>query len=70
MYCVNDLLLENCKMLFAELGVVTPVSELPTLSEVDLGIGRECRKSGVKSVASRGVGSPVLRSDTSTLFRK
>ena len=45
-------------------------SDTPTLSEVDLGVGVECRKSGVKSVASRGVGSPVLSSDTSTLFEK
>ena len=43
-------------------------SDTPTLSEVDLDVGVECRKSGVKSVASRGVGSPVLSSDTSTLF--
>ena len=41
-----------------------------TLSKVDLGVGVECRKSGVKGVASRSVGSPVLSSDTSTLFEK
>ena len=29
-----------------------------------------CRKSGVESVASRGVGSPVSSSDASTLFEK
>ena len=44
--------------------------DTPILSEVDLGVGVECRKSGVKSVASRGVGSPVLSSDTSTLSEK
>ena len=42
-------------------------SDTPTMLEVDLGVGVECRKSWVKSVASRGVGSPVLSSDTSTL---
>ena len=33
-------------------------------------VGVECQKSGVKNVASRGVGSPVLSFDTSTLFEK
>ena len=47
-------------------------SDTPTLSEADPGVGVECRKSGVKSVSqlSRGVGRPVLSSDTSTLFEK
>ena len=45
-------------------------SDTPALSKVDLGVGEKCRKSGVKSVASRGVGSSVLSSDTSTLFEK
>ena len=35
-------------------------------SEGDLGVGVKCRKSGVKSVANRGVGSPVLNCDTLT----
>ena len=39
--------------------------DTPTLSEVDLGVGVKCRKSGIKSV-----GSPVLSSDISTLFEK
>ena len=43
-------------------------SDTPTLPEVDLGVGVEYRKSGVKNISSRGVESPVLSSDTSTLF--
>ena len=44
--------------------------DTPTFSEVDLGVVVECWKSGVKSVANRGIGSPVLSSDTSSLFKK
>ena len=42
-------------------------SDTPTLSEVGLGVKVECRKTRVKSVASRGL---VLSSDSSTLFEK
>ena len=41
-------------------------SDTPALSEVYLGVGIKCRKSEVKSVTSRGVGSPILSSDTPT----
>ena len=49
---------------------MTGRSDTPTLSEVDLGVEVECWKSMVKSVASRGIESPVLNYDTSTLFEK